>query len=410
MNSEKEIKEKTYPLEGIKIVEYGVFHAGPGGNAILGDLGAEIIKIESGSGDPMRHWVKVAHLDFALENGDNVMFETSNRNKKGIYLDIKKDKGRNIFNQMIKEADVFLTNLRKSTKKKLGIDYENIVKINDRIIHANVSGYGPEGPMDDLGAFDPLGQACSGMMYATGTSEPALISHAVLDQATAIALSHAVITALFHRERHGIGQEVHVSLYSTALWLQTPTLMISNVLAIDPCPPIARTEHSPLRNRFCCKDGNWIAGTNHPEERYWSVFCNLTGQSELIDNPEFTTSEGHPVASAKLTALFDTIFLTKTRDEWMDIFLSKGLMFSPVRQINEIQTDPQALANDYIVPFKHPVHGEWNVPGYPVHFSKCKAGMRSSAPSQGEHTDEILINMGYSEDEIKDLKTEGIIR
>jgi len=403
-------KEKKYPLEGIKIVEYGVFHAGPGGNAILGDLGAEIIKIESGSGDPMRQWVKVAHLDFSLDNDNNVMFETSNRNKKGIFLDIKREKGRDIFHQLIKDADVFLTNLRKSTKKKLGIDYENIAKINNRIIHANVSGYGPKGPMDDLGAFDPLGQACSGMMYATGTEEPALISHAVLDQATAIALSHAVITALFHRERCGVGQEVHVSLYSTALWLQTPTLMISNVLSIDPCPPIDRAQHSPLRNRFRCKDGKWIAGTNHPEERFWPVFCSAMGRDELLDNPDFTDSEGYPVASPKLIALFDKIFLTRTRDEWMDIFLPNGLMFSPVRHIDEIQKDPQALANDYIVPFKHPVHGEWNVPGYPVHFSECKAGFRSSAPTQGEHTDEIMMDMGYSEDEIKGLKNEGVIR
>jgi crotonobetainyl-CoA:carnitine CoA-transferase CaiB-like acyl-CoA transferase len=232
----------------------------------------------------------------------------------------------------------------------------------------------------------------------------------VLDQATAIALSHAVITALFHRERSGMGQEVHVSLYSTALWLLAPTLMISNVLSIDPCHPIGRDQHSPLRNRFLCKDGNWIAGTNHPEEKFWPVFCNLTGKSELLDNTEFTDSDGNPVASAQLTALFDTIFLTRTRDEWMKIFLPHGLMFSPVNHIDEIQTDPQALANDYIVPFKHPVHGEWNVPGYPIHFSECKAGMRSSAPTQGEHTDEVLINMGYSEEEIKDLKNEGVIR
>lgn len=403
-------KEKSYPLEGVKIVEYGVFHAGPGGNAILGDLGAEIIKIESGEGDPMRYWVKVANLDFSLKGADNVMFETSNRNKKGIYLDIKTEKGRNIFNQMIKKADVFLTNLRKSTKKKLAIDYDSITRLNKRIIHANVSGYGPEGPMKDLGAFDPLGQACSGMMFATGTSEPALISHAVLDQATAIAASHAIITALFHRERSGVGQEVHVSLYSTALWLQACTLMISNILSIDPCPPLDRSQHSPLRNRFRCKDGNWIAGTNHPENRYWVGFCELTGRPDLPDNPEFTDAENNPIASPKLLSIFDKIFLNKTRDEWMEIFLKRGLMFSPVRHIDEIRTDPQALANNYIVPFDHPVYGKWDIPGYPVHFSRCKAGTRSSAPTQGQHTDEILKDMGYTGKEIEELKKEGVIR
>ncbi len=212
-------QELERPLDGIRIVEYGVFHAGPGANAILGDLGAEVIKIETASGDPERYWTNVAGFDLSLKNGESIIFEASNRNKKGICLDIQKKKGREIFDRLIQEADVFLTNLRGSTQKRLNIDYETLAEINPQIIYAGVSGYGRRGSMSDLGAFDPLGQARSGMMFVTGTSEPAMIHLGILDQATAITVSHAILTALLFRERKGIGQEVHVSLYSTALWV-----------------------------------------------------------------------------------------------------------------------------------------------------------------------------------------------
>jgi len=398
------------PLEGIKIVEYGVFHAGPGGTAILGDLGADIIKIESGFGDPERYWTKIASLDLSLSNGESIMHEVSNRNKKGIYLDIKTEKGKKILNQLVKECDVFLTNLRKSTKTKLGIDYESLKSINPKLIHANVSGYGPMGPMDDLGAFDPLGQAISGMMFTTGTTEPAMLHIGILDQATAIAISHAIITALFVRERKGIGQEVHVSLFSTALWLQYPNMMLANILNVDPCIRSDRNDHSPLRNRFLCKDGRWIIGTHHPEEKYWADFCRVTILPELLDDDRFTDDIGRPIPGADLLDRFDNVFITKTRDEWIDIFLEKGLMFCPIKHINEIQTDPQALANQYVVPFEHPMLGNINIPGYPAHFSECRAGTRGPAPAIGEHTDEILSNLGYTNKNISDLKKEGVTR
>ena len=161
-------KQKPGPLDGFKIVEYGVFHAGPGGTAILGDLGADIVKIEAPAGDPIRYWTDVGSINMAKENGESVMVEVSNRNKRNICLDIKQKAGRQVFNRLVASADVFMTNLRKSTKQKLRLDYESIRALNPRVIHASVSGYGQEGPMQDIGAFDPLGQACSGMMFLTG--------------------------------------------------------------------------------------------------------------------------------------------------------------------------------------------------------------------------------------------------
>jgi len=405
-----EEKTNPMPLEGIKIVEYGVFHAGPGSTAILGDLGADVIKIESGFGEPERYWTRVGSIDMSMPNGESIMHEVSNRNKKGIYLDIKTDKGREIFHRLIKDADVFMTNLRKNTKKKLAIDYDTLSEINPKIIHANVSGYGPEGPMCNIGAFDPLGQARSGLMFTTGTPEPLLIHIGVLDQATAIAASHAIITALFVRERRKIGQEIHVSLYSTALWLQHPNLMLAAGISADPCVPPVRDQHSPLRNRFCCKDGKWIIGTHHPEEKYWATFCKAVGRESLLSNNSYTDEYGRPVSGKELITIFDQVFMEKTRDEWMEIFQEKGLMFSPVLHISEVENDPQARINDYVVPFDHPVMGKINIPGYPIHFSENSAGTCRPAPGIGEHTEEVLKDMGYSAEDIERMKEDKIIQ
>ncbi len=411
METESTAQQKAdRPLDGIRIVEYGVFHAGPGANAILGDLGAEVIKIETASGDPERYWTNVAGFDLSLKNHESIIFEASNRNKKGICLDIKKKKGREIFERLIQEADVFLTNLRGSTKQQLNIDYEAVAEINPQIIYAGVSGYGRRGSMRDLGAFDPLGQARSGMMFVTGTTEPAMIHLGILDQATAITLSHAIITALLFRERKGIGQAVHVSLYSTALWMQYINLLLASVLAINPCITADRTQHSPLRNRFRCRDGKWIQGTHHPEEKYWATFCKATDQSRLLDDQRYTHESGRPDNFVELNRIFDEVFAGRARDEWMDIFQAHGLMFCSVQQIQEVPGDSQALENDYLMPFSHPVQGAITIPGYPVQFSKCRAGTRSAAPKLGEHTDWVLQKLGYSEPEIDILKKSKVVQ
>lgn len=405
MSQEKDIR----PLDGIRVVEYGVFHAGPGAGAILGDLGAEVIKIEAGFGDPERYWTKVGKLDISVPSGESFMFEVSNRNKKDIALDIKTDEGRRVLHRLVEGADVFLTNLRKSTKAKLGLDYDSLSRVNPKIIHANVSGYGPEGPMDDLGAFDPLGLARSGMLFLTGSEMPALLHLGVLDQATAIATSQAIITALLVRERRGIGQEVQVSLYGTACWLTYCNLMLTSVLGVDPTNAGDRSRHSPLRNAFRCKDGRFILGTHHPEHKYWPEFCRATGKEELIDDPRFADEQSRTDNCTELIAIFDQVFAEKDRDEWMEIFLERGLMFCSVQKGNEIASDPQALANGYMVPFDHPTLGQITIPGYPIRFSACRAGTHAPAPTMGQDTDEILAAAGYTREEIEALRGSKVV-
>ena len=382
------------PLDGVFVLEYGVFHAGPGAGAILGDLGADVLKIEDMTGDPERYWTKLGFLDIAMPDGESAMFQFSNRNKRSICLDINPAKGRQVFEQLLAKADVFLTNLRPSTKKKLGIDYEALRGLNPKMIHANVSGYGPEGPMADLGAFDPLGLARSGMMFVTGSEEPKLMHIGILDQATAIAASHAIMTALFVRERSGTGQEVHVSLYSVGQWLTAANLTMHSLLGVNPIIPANRSEHSPLRNRYRCKDGKWIICTHHPEEKYWPTFCAATEQTRLLSDPRFADAKGRADNRAALIEILDEMFAKKTSVEWMEIFIPRGLMFCPVQQVGEIKNDPQALVNGYMVDFQDPALGKLRIPGYPIHFSENRAGTRSLAPSLGQHTMKVLQALG----------------
>jgi len=409
-DKDNRIDNRPMPLEGIRVLEYGVFHAGPGASAILGDLGAEVIKIEEGIGDPERYWTSAGGLDFTTAEGESFWYQISNRSKKGIYLEIKSKKGREIFLRLVREADVFVTNLRKTTKPRLGIDYATLSQVNPRIIHANVSGFGPEGPASDIGAFDPMGQGRSGMMYLTGNGAPAIMNFGVLDQATAITASHAVITALFVRERRGIGQEIHVSLYSTAVWLLYCNLMLLGSLGIDPNIEWSRSKNSPLRNRFRCKDGEWVIGTHHPEQKYWPIFCEVMERTDLLEDPRFADDAGRIANCPELVSIFDEVFAKKTRDEWMDLFNGRGLMFAPVQRVREVLTDPQALINGYVEDFDHPTLGRMKTPGYPAHFSEMRAGTQCHAPAMGEHTDMILQRMGYTDQEIQELKKEGVIR
>lgn len=409
-NAESGIRPR--PLEGVRVVEYAIWHAGPGASAILADMGAEVIKVESLKGDPERQQKGLGAVRFSQGQDPDwsFLFEFSNRGKKGICLDISEKEGREVFDNLVKSADVFLTNLRNSTKPKLGIDYETLKGINPSIVHASVSGFGLKGPMSDIGAFDPMGQAVSGMMFVAANDEPVLLQTVILDQMTSIAASHAILSALLVRERQGIGQEVHVSLYSSALWLMHANLLVTSLLRSNPIGVWDRFGNPPLRNCYRCGDGNWIMGTHNPESKYWPGFCRLTGQEQLLDDPRYGDEMGRIKHGKELVALFDEVFLTRSRDEWMEMFRKEGFMFAPVQRIEEVLSDPQAIENDYVVDFDHPLFGPLKMPGFPVTFSANSAGTQTLSPKLGEHTDSVLTDLGYDASEISALREASIIK
>lgn len=411
MNINAKIEKRPRPLEGVRVVECGIWHAGPGGTAILADLGAEVIKVESLEGDPERTHSGLGTVSFkGCDKEDwSLLYEVSNRNKKGICLDIASEKGKEVLARLVKTADVFLTSMRKTTIPKLGIDYESLKKINPKLVYISVSGFGSKGPMADVGGFDPMGQAISGMAIVSGQDRPIVLQLLIVDQLTAITVSHAIITALFVRERHGYGQELHVSLYGSSTWLLHFNLLTASVMKTHLKLDWDRTTNPPLRNSYKCKDGKWLMATNHPEYKYLPIACQVLGLDNLMNDPRFATPEARAENARDLIAILDEMMLQKDRDEWLALLQRAGLNFVPVQEFDEVLKDPQALVNDYVVHVDHPVLGKIAMPGFPIQFSANET-CSGPAPERGQHTDVVLGELGYGAAEIASFKQMGIAK
>jgi crotonobetainyl-CoA:carnitine CoA-transferase CaiB-like acyl-CoA transferase len=306
---------------------------------------------------------------------------------------------------------VFLTNIRKPALERLNISYPTLREINSRIIYTSVSAFGPKGPDKDKGGFDYQGQARSGLMYSMGEEEtpPTACQFGIVDQVTAILVSHQIITALFMRERTGIGQEVHVSILSAAMYLNYFNLLIANMGGFEVPRHTRATEH-PMRNYYQCGDGRWLMMTLTPPERHWGPLCLALGRPELECDSRYDTDEKRRARSKELVALLDQIFATKTREEWLGIFGKHDLFCCAVNTSTELRRDPQVIANEYLIDLEHPTLGKVKVPGYFGSFSGGEAGTLRAAPDLGEHTDQVLLGLaGYSESEITELRRAGVI-
>jgi len=400
------------PLEGIRVLECGIFHAGPGGTAILGDLGAEVIKIEQpGTGDPIRATKRIGSISFEIPGGRSIFCEGANRNKKSVTIDLGTNKGQEIVHRLVSRSDVFLTNMRPQAIKSLNITYPILRQFNSKLIYASVSAFGQKGPDRERGGFDYQGQARSGLMYSMGEIDmpPVLSQFGIIDQATAIMASHQIITALFMRERFGIGQEVHVSILGSTMFMLYFNILMTQMGGFEP-PRHKRSTELPTRNYYKCSDDRWLMMTLTPPEKYWGSLCRALDHPEFENDPRFNTDEMRLENAEQLVAVFDQIFATRPLEEWLGVFAEYDLFCCAVNRPGELADDPQVLANDYLVDFEHPTLGKIKIPGYPVHFSEGSAGTTSAAPELGEHTDEVLSTLGeYTRDEIAQLKEERVI-
>jgi len=403
---------KQRPMEGIRIIECGLYHAGPGGTAILGDLGAEVIKVEPpGTGDPLRTLMQVGSIPFELPGNRTLFCEGANRSKKSVTLDLKTEKGREILYRLVQKADVFMTNMRVKALEELKITYPVLKKHNENLIYASVSAFGRKGPEKDNGGFDYQGQAKSGLMYAVGEpgAPPLASQFGLADQVTAIMTSHQILTALLMRERTGIAQEVHVSILSASMYLNYFNLLIP-LLAGFEVPRHKRSIEHPMRNYYQCGDGKWIMLTLTPPDRHWGPLCRALGRPELEHDPRFNTDHKRAENSELLVGIMDDIFATKPRDVWVEEFRGYDLFCCGVNTNMEVAGDPQVLANEYLRELDHPTLGRVKFPGYPVHFSESWAGTLSATPDLGAHTHEVLTEIvGISREELTRLKEEGVI-
>ena len=297
--------------------------------------------------------------------------------------------------------------------------YEDLKLINNQIIYGSGSGYGPEGPDAYKPALDTVGQARSGLMYATGSDgdDPYPIQGVVADQIGGIMLSWGVLAALYARQDTGVGQRVDASHLGSSIWLQGLGVSMSMLTAHKPASeanltakPSRDKAYNPISNYYKCKDGRWLMLANLEADRYWPTFAGALGIEGLAKDEKFIDTESRAKNNQELIKLLDEVFESKTYDEWDGILSSAGdFIYAPVQQLMELWDDPQVQANKYIVETNHPTLGKVKLANHPIQYSETPSSIRRVAPEIGEHTEEILIEAGYSWDDIANLQDKGVI-
>ena len=402
------------PLSGIRVLDWTIWQFGPMSTVMLADLGAEVIKIEQkGVGDPGRGLVRIRGIPTDLPGGRNYYFESCNRHKKGIALDLKMPGAREVVYRLVSNSDVFVQNFRPGVAERLGLDYATLSGHNPRLIYASASGWGSRGPESQEPAFDYLGLARSGIMFAAGEPDmpPLGLTGGISDQMGAIMLAHGVVLAVLSRERYGIGQEVHVSHLGSMMALQGLSVAAMCLLGKE-FPRQARDRAwNPLWNHYRCRDGRWLALAHLQPDRYWADFCRAVGRPELAADPRFATALDREQHAAEVVAILDGIFMKRTAQQWVRFLKERGdFIVTPVNSIADLLDDPQVVENQYIQEHDHPDMGRVRAVGPPVELSATPGQVAFPAPHLGEHTEQVLREVGgYTAEEMEALKRQGVI-
>ena len=393
------------PIAEVRVLELAQIMAGPACGLMLADLGAEVIKIEkTAGGDDTR---KFLPPDI---NGESAAFMMMNRNKKGLALNLKEQEGINIFKKMVEQSDVVIENFRKGTLEKLGIGYEDLKKINPKIILCEISGYGRTGPYADKGGFDLVAQGMSGLMSITGESSdkpPMKVGAPLTDITAGILGATGVLAALINRDKTGKGQRVDTSLYEAGIVHTYWQSAIAGATGKSPGPLGSAHPLTAPYQAFKTKD-NWIT-IGASNQNNWMNLLNAIQRIDLQEDDRFKDNNSRMKNLEALAPILQEELLKKTSNEWIKIFDEKGLPCGPINSITEMYNDPHTLDRKMVIEVDNKKAGKSKAIGMPIKFSETNANTEIGAPNFGQHTDEILIQFGYSAEQIKDYKDKDIV-
>jgi crotonobetainyl-CoA:carnitine CoA-transferase CaiB-like acyl-CoA transferase len=399
------MKNTSRPLDGVRVLDLSHMAAGPFCSMMLADMGADVIKIEiPGKGDGLRSWGP----PFLGKEG--VYFLYLNRNKKSMTLNLKSPKGRRVLIQLMQRADVLLENFVPGTMEKLGLGPQDIMNLNPRLVYCRISGYGQTGPYSNRPGYDLLVQAQGGLMTITGEPDHppgAKVGVAIADLGTGMYAAYGIVLSLLAREKTGKGQVTDVALFDSVIsWMLQP---IGSYLVTREMPERLGTVHpvaAPYQ-AFRTKDSYVVIGCAVDE--HWQKLCDVLEIDELAKHARFATNPKRVENRKELESILKEIFVREESDVWLRRMQEAGIPCAPVNTLERVVMDPQVLQRRMLVEVDHPTAGRIQVPGIPVKLSDTPAKITDPPPLLGEHTSEVLQELGYSPDQIGELRKEGII-
>jgi formyl-CoA transferase len=393
------------PLDGIRVLDLTRVLAGPYCTMFLGDLGAEVIKVEQpGVGDDTRGWGP------PFAGGESAYFLCVNRNKKSVTIDLKSTEGVALLGRLAQRADVLIENFRPGTMARLGLGEKELRTINPKLIYASLSGFGADGPMSDAPGYDLIVQAWGGLMSITGPAdgEPSKVGVAIIDLVAGLMLGKSIAAALFAREKLGVGQKIDTSL----LEAEVACLINvgSNYLIEGNIPRRWGNAHPSIVPYQSFKTGNGYLVIGVASESIWRRFCQAIGRSEWADDSRFEKNANRVENRSLLVGLLAEIFLSRNTDEWLTLLNSAGVPCAPVQTVDQVFKAPQVLHREMLVEVEHPTAGTVSMAGIPVKFSFTPASVRLAPPLLGQHTEELLATwLGMNGEEIAELKSKAVI-
>lgn len=396
------------PLDGIRVLDFTWAQAGPYATVLLSDFGADVIKVERRSlGDHGRAIPPGAHNP---NEGPCPYFIANNRGKRSITVDLAAEAGKQVVRTLATGCDVVVNNFRPGVMESLGLGYTDLRALNPRVIYAQASAFGTAGPLAHRPGFDILGQAVGGIMSVTGMPDgPALpVGVAIGDQSTALHLALGIMAALVARERQGVGNRVDVSLYGSIIGLQTWEIDLQSLTG-----QVARragTGHPfmpALWGSYATADGWMVMGGVY--DARWETFCQVMDMAEFVHDDRFSDGIKRFQNSGALRQLIEPRLRTRTTAEWMDAFVRMDIIAAPVQTYDDILHDPQARENGYVLTVDDPRRGPVKIVGCPIQLSETPATVKCPAPELGQHTEEVLLEIGYTWEQIKELSAKEVI-
>ncbi|WP_421956464.1 CaiB/BaiF CoA transferase family protein [Polaromonas sp.] len=400
-------------LKGIRVVEMGLWVAGPAAGGILADWGAEVVKIEMPKGDPMR---KLFGALSGSKEDRCPPFDLYNRGKKSVALDVNHPDGMALVQRLVATADVFLTNMRPQFLERIGLDHATLLAKHPRLVYASLTAYGLEGPDRDAPGYDMAAYSGRSGLAERATppgASPPVLPGGLGDNVTAITMVSGIMGALFHRERTGQGQMVSTSLLRTGIYSIGMDVATRVGLGRIAAAPSRTKPQNPLMNSYCASDGKWFWIVGAESERHWPGIVAALGEAALMADERFTTPRDRRRNSEALVLAIEALTARHTREEWAAIFRQHDVWWAPINSVDDLMTDAQVLASGAFV--NVPVHPGQEVPesfngvATPVDFSATPAGPSGPPPGVGVDADALFKELGIDDAELKRLRSAAVL-